>query len=107
MIVLSEFKEPDSVIRHQQNATKAIMDKRDLGVGTLYVTERLKFSLGLNYFFCLLCLFHFSCLSWQGPQGFSLDYPHISLHALSKDVNLYPTECLYVMIDRLVTLPGI
>lgn len=41
MIVLSDFKEPDSAIRHQQNNTKAVMDQRELGVGTLYITERL------------------------------------------------------------------
>lgn len=85
MIVLSDFKEPDSAIRHQQNNTKAVMDQRELGVGTLYITE--------------------SMLSWQGPQGFSIEYPHISLHALSKDTNLYPTECLYLMIDKHVKLP--
>lgn len=42
MIVLSEFKEPDSIIKHQQVATKAVLDKRELGVGILYITERLK-----------------------------------------------------------------
>lgn len=47
MIVLSDFKEPDSVIKHQQPATKAVMDKRDLGIGTLYITERLD----VNIFF--------------------------------------------------------
>lgn len=41
MIVLSDFKEPDSVIRHQQINTKAVMDKRLLGTGTLFITERL------------------------------------------------------------------
>lgn len=41
MMVLSEFREPDSVIRHQQVATKAVIDKQELGVGTLYITERL------------------------------------------------------------------
>lgn len=43
MMVLNEFREPDSVIRHQQAATKAVIDKQDLGTGTLYITERLYF----------------------------------------------------------------
>lgn len=51
-------------------------------------------------------LFFYSFLSWQGPHGFSIDYANISLHALSKDVNLYPCECLYLMIDKQVRLPG-
>lgn len=40
MIVLSDFKEPDSVIRLQQNDIKAVMDHKELGIGTLYITER-------------------------------------------------------------------
>lgn len=39
-MVLSEFREPDSVIKHQQGATKAVIDKQELGIGTLYITER-------------------------------------------------------------------
>lgn len=53
MIVLEEFRNPDSVIRHQQAATKAVIDKRDLGVGTLYITER------LIIYLCVLTVFFF------------------------------------------------
>lgn len=41
MMVLSDFREPDSVIRHEQPATKAVLDKQELGIGTLFITERL------------------------------------------------------------------
>lgn len=48
----------------------------------------------------------FSLLSWQGPHGFSIPYPNISMHAISKDPTLYPTDCLYVMIDKHIKLAG-
>ncbi|KAG3263004.1 CLNS1A-like [Ictidomys tridecemlineatus] len=33
--------------------------------------------------------------------GFSLEYPTISLHAVSRDLNAYPREHLYVMVNAL------
>lgn len=43
----------------------------------------------------------FSRLSWleNSGVGFSLDYPTISLHAVSRDLNAYPWEHLYVMVN--------
>ncbi|XP_021935326.1 methylosome subunit pICln isoform X2 [Zootermopsis nevadensis] len=41
-------------------------------------------------------------LSWvnsSSGQGFSLEYPHIALHAVSRDLQAYPSECLYVLVD--------
>ncbi|XP_009583325.1 PREDICTED: methylosome subunit pICln, partial [Fulmarus glacialis] len=40
-------------------------------------------------------------LSWleNSGVGFSLDYPTISLHAVSRDLNAYPWEHLYVMVN--------
>jgi len=32
-------------------------------------------------------------------QGFTLNYPSISLHAISRDQNAFPKPCLYVMFD--------
>jgi len=32
-------------------------------------------------------------------QGFTLNYPNISLHAISKDQNAFPKPCLYVMFE--------
>jgi len=40
-------------------------------------------------------------------QGFSLEYPHISLHAIARDNQIYPRPCLYIMVDAKVDLPGI
>lgn len=44
----------------------------------------------------------YSRLSWvnsSSGQGFSLEYPHIALHAVSRDLQAYPSECLYILID--------
>uniref|UniRef100_A0A8C0X8L5 Methylosome subunit pICln n=1 Tax=Castor canadensis TaxID=51338 RepID=A0A8C0X8L5_CASCN len=43
----------------------------------------------------------FSRLSWLDGSGlgFSLEYPTISLHAVSRDLNAYPREHLYVMVN--------
>ncbi|KAG8430297.1 hypothetical protein GDO86_018034, partial [Hymenochirus boettgeri] len=42
-----------------------------------------------------------SRLSWLNDSGlgFSLEYPTISLHAISKDTAAYPAEHLYVMVN--------
>ncbi|OZC05461.1 Nucleotide-sensitive chloride conductance regulator, partial [Onchocerca flexuosa] len=32
-------------------------------------------------------------------QGFSLTYPSIILHAVSRDPNVFPEECIYVLAD--------
>lgn len=37
-------------------------------------------------------------------MGFSLEYPTIGLHAISRDVGAYPQEHLYVMVNG--KLPG-
>ena len=43
----------------------------------------------------------FSRLSWLDGSGlgFSLEYPTISLHAVSRDPNAYPQEHLCVMVN--------
>ena len=43
----------------------------------------------------------FSRLSWLDGSGlgFSLEYPTISLHAVSRDLSAYPREHLYVMVN--------
>ncbi|OTF69274.1 methylosome subunit pICln-like protein, partial [Euroglyphus maynei] len=32
----------------------------------------------------------------ENGQGFSLEYPQISLHATSRDLNNFHSECLYL-----------
>ncbi|KAI4469817.1 chloride conductance regulatory protein icln [Holotrichia oblita] len=90
MVVLTSFVYPESPIRFEARNTKAVLDKKDLGVGTLYISE--------------------SAVCWKTQDnvdsGFSLSYHHISLHATSTDPNVYPKECIYIMIDTHVTMPG-
>lgn len=44
---------------------------------------------------------HDSRVSWVDGSGvgFSLDYPSISLHAISRDLSAYPAEHLYVQVN--------
>lgn len=76
---------PTEGVKHEQAETTAVMDGQKLGCGMLYVTE--------------------SCLSWFDGSGlgFSLEYPKIGLHAISRDVSAYPQEHLYVMVNGKLT----
>merc|ERR1712047_187925 len=81
MMTLSTVHPPSSGIRHQQPATEAHVSAQNYGSGTLYITE--------------------GCVKWIGSngQGLTLDYPSISLHAVSRDTSSFPHECLYLMTD--------
>jgi len=63
----------------------------------------------LSLFFFFFPLF-VSRLSWleKSGVGFSLDYPTISLHAVSRDLSAYPCEHLYVMVNaKFEGTPGV
>ncbi|CAL9684862.1 unnamed protein product [Knipowitschia caucasica] len=81
MVVLKQLPLPSEGVRHQQPETTAVMNGERLGCGTLFVAE--------------------TRLSWFDGSGlgFSLEYPSIGLHAISKDVSAYPQEHLYVMVN--------
>ncbi|KAM8814753.1 methylosome subunit pICln isoform 2-T2 [Rhynchonycteris naso] len=83
MSFLKSFPPPGSAegLRQQQPDTEAVLNGKGLGTGTLYIAE--------------------SRLSWLDGSGlgFSLEYPTISLHAVSRDLNAYPREHLYVMVN--------
>ncbi|XP_061137534.1 methylosome subunit pICln [Syngnathus typhle] len=81
MVLLKNLRPPTEGIRLQQADTAAVLDGHKLGNGTLYVTE--------------------TRLSWfdGAGLGFSLEYPTIGLHAISRDVSAYPQEHLYVMVN--------
>nr|ACO12648.1 Methylosome subunit pICln [Lepeophtheirus salmonis] len=80
MVVLTSLGPPEEGVRHVESNTKVFFNSRGLGLGTLYISE--------------------SRVSWVGEgNGFSLEYPHIALHAVSKDLSAFPEECLYLMID--------
>ncbi|KAM4699412.1 methylosome subunit pICln [Discoglossus pictus] len=79
--LLSSFPPPVEGVRREQEGTQAVVSGKGLGLGTLYIAE--------------------SRLSWLNGAGlgFSLEYPSISLHAISRDTAAYPEEHLYVMVN--------
>uniref|UniRef100_A0A3Q3DM96 Methylosome subunit pICln n=1 Tax=Hippocampus comes TaxID=109280 RepID=A0A3Q3DM96_HIPCM len=81
MVLLKNLRPPTEGVRLQQADTAAVLDGQKLGNGTLYVAE--------------------TRLSWfdGAGLGFSLEYPTIGLHAISRDVSAYPQEHLYVMVN--------
>lgn len=72
---------PSAGIRHEQAETTVVWNGEGLGSGTLYVADTI--------------------VAWCDGygKGFSLEYPSISLHAISRDLTAYPKEHLYVMVS--------
>ncbi|XP_056296957.1 methylosome subunit pICln [Pseudoliparis swirei] len=85
MVLLTHLRPPTEGVRHEQAETTAVMDGQKVGCGTLFVAE--------------------TRLSWfdGSGMGFSLEYPTIGLHAISRDVSAYPQEHLYVMVNGKLT----
>uniref|UniRef100_A0A3B3HBZ1 Methylosome subunit pICln n=1 Tax=Oryzias latipes TaxID=8090 RepID=A0A3B3HBZ1_ORYLA len=81
MVLVRNLRPPTEGVRHEEANTTAVLSGQQLGCGTLYVAE--------------------TRLSWfdGSGMGFSLEYPSISLHAISRDVSAYPEEHLYVMVN--------
>ncbi|KAK7069720.1 Methylosome subunit pICln [Halocaridina rubra] len=81
-MLLPNLPPPVEGIRHRQCNTKAFINARALGEGTLYIAE--------------------SRVAWakDGEEGgLSLDYPHIAIHAISRDPCNFSLPCIYLMID--------
>lgn len=87
MVVVTSLGPPDEGVMHTETETTAYINEKCIGQGTLYISE--------------------ARVSWVGggsPAGdghkFSLEYPHVALHAVSRDVASFPhVENLYLMID--------
>ena len=67
-----------------------------MGMGTLYISEARVSWVGIQ-----------GKVTEQYParkveikcwQGFSLEYKHVALHAVSRDLTQFHQECLYLMI---------
>lgn len=84
---MTSFAPPVEGVKNVQSNTQTFVHGpkeegyTSLGSGTLYIAE--------------------SRLSWvaDGGQGFSLEYPSISLHAVSRDTTSFSHECLYLMVE--------
>lgn len=83
MLVLSpiELPRPDEQVKHLEPNTVAFVQSNQLGDGTLFISA--------------------SKLIWRSDdgQGFVLTYPQVSLHAISRDLSNFPSECLYLMYE--------
>ncbi|XP_030648159.1 methylosome subunit pICln-like [Chanos chanos] len=81
MVFLQTVSPPSEGVRHEQAETTAVLDGKGLGSGTLCVAE--------------------TRVSWFDGSGFGFDleYPSISLHAISRDLSSYPKEHLYVVVS--------
>lgn len=81
-MLLPNLPPPEEGIKHRQTSTRAFVGQRELGSGVLYIAE--------------------SRVSWakEGEDsGLSLEYPHIAIHAVSRDLSNFCHPCLYLMID--------
>ena len=89
MVVVTSLGPPEEGVRLKVENVATYLNRQQLGMGSLYISE--------------------ARVSWVGIQGrgFSLEYPHIALHAVSRDLTQFHQECLYLMIDvRLVDETG-
>jgi len=83
MVVLTSFSPPTEGIKHEQPSTTLVLNGREIGTGTLYIAES-----------------QFSWRDGQSGQGFTLLYPHIGIHAVSRDIEKFGRPCLYVIVDQ-------
>jgi len=89
MVVVTSLGPPEEGVKLKVDNVATYLNRQQLGMGSLYISE--------------------ARVSWVGIQGrgFSLEYPHIALHAVSRDLTQFHQECLYLMIDvRLVDETG-
>ena len=73
-----------------------------MGMGTLYISEARVSWVGIQGKVILFgqereirVTLRLLQLPWQ---GFSLEYKHIAMHAVSRDLTQFHQECLYLMI---------
>ena len=86
MVVVTSLGPPEEGIHHKEENTTTYVNEKSLGKGTLYVSE--------------------SRVSWVGDRGhqFSLEYPHISLHAVSRvSTNAINSLCLKSQIYQMLS----
>ncbi len=92
------LKEGEQVLHSQPNVTLYFNPQKSEGNGTVYVTTMyVSFSYVCNY------LTHCRNAIWLSSEdnnkGYSLDFPFISLHAVSRDTTHFPHQCLYCQLD--------
>jgi len=82
MVRLHQFPQPTEGIHFTQDNIVAVVDSKELGTGMIFVTEG-----------------NISWINGTSGEGFSILYPKMTLHAISKDESIHPKPCLYVMLN--------
>jgi nucleotide-sensitive chloride channel 1A len=82
MVRLHQFPQPTDGIRYRNDNIAAVVDSKELGSGSLYITEA-----------------NISWINGTSGEGFSILYPKMTLHAISKDEAINPNPCLYIMLN--------
>ena len=92
--VVEQQQQQEEGVVHTEHNTTLFYGQRDKGKGTLYITEH-----------------H---VVWKGCHDnnhgnhdttnvLTLQYPSISLHAISRDTSSFPHQCLYVLLESPLT----
>jgi len=81
MVTLTAINPPTEGIRHKQTETAAFFGESDFGSGTLYISD--------------------SFLIWisNDGRGFTLPYPTISMHAISRNTSNFSRPCIFMILD--------
>ena len=73
--------------------------RKSMGMGTLYISEARVSWVGIQGKVTKKWHPVFkSKVKFEFWQGFSLEYKHVALHAVSRDLTQFHQECLYLMI---------
>ncbi|KPP69719.1 hypothetical protein Z043_111507 [Scleropages formosus] len=102
MVLLRMVSPPCEGVRHEEPETTAFLDGKGLGSGTLCVAETYVTVLHLSRVLVAVLLLNARRrVSWfdGSGMGFSVEYPAISLHAISRDTSAHPQEHLYLMVN--------
>lgn len=88
MAVLSNVVRPTDDVKHTQPNTELFANKTLVGNGTLYIST--------------------NCISWiaDAEKGLSIPFLNIILHAVCRDTNMFPHECLYLHTDAELPFPN-
>lgn len=115
--MLTTITEPTEGIYLVERNVQAFVGEKCLGKGPLYVSEEYVTNklreanidtsnqemTSLRSFCVNTPMYTLSSyLSWcdaLSAKGFSLEYPNISLHAVSKDTSHFPYECVFCMVE--------
>ena len=97
MAVAGQFAGSELLV--EQRDCRVFLGDRELGSGTIRITERYCNKRG--YPFNLHIIYGiFSDVSWSScddRERLSLDYPRICVHAISRDVTNFPSPCVYLL----------